>query len=175
MKHSEPRLPFPSNPHSLWYGVVQDMKHSELCLSFISNPRSLWYGVVQDMKRSETCLSFTPDPHSLWNGMVQDMKHGEPCLSFTSNPHSLWYNVVQGMKHSEPCLSVTQTHTACGMVWYRTRRVNLQPAQPRCLSGEASTSAEADTRVIPSPLATLAILDVALKLILYKLYSQSQC
>ena len=93
-KNSQPCLAFTSNPHSLWYGVVQDMKHSEPCLSFPSNPHSLWYGVVQDMKLGEPCLSFTSNPHSLWYGVVQDMKHGEPCLSFPSNPHSLWCGVV---------------------------------------------------------------------------------
>ena len=98
VKHGEPCLSFTSNPHSLWYGVVQDMKHGEPCLSLTSNPHSLWYGVVQDMEHCEPCLSFTSNPHSLWYGVVQDMKHGEPCLSLTSNPHSLWYGVAQDIK-----------------------------------------------------------------------------
>ena len=107
------------------------MKHSEPCLSFTSNPHSLWYGVVQDMKHSEPCLSFTSNPHSLWYGVVQDMKHSEPCLSFTSNPHSLcgmvWYrtyllpptHTAFGMVWHRTHLS-PPTHTACGMVWHRT-------------------------------------------------------
>ena len=86
-------------------------KHGEPCLFSTFKPHSLWFGVVQDMKHIEPCLSSTSNPHSLCYGVVQDMEHGKPCLSSTSNPHSLWYRTWSTVSHA---YLPPPTHTVCG-------------------------------------------------------------
>ena len=110
-------------------GVVQDM-HGEPCLSFTSDPHSLWYGVVQDMKHCEPCLSFTSNPHSLWYSVVQTVSH----VYLSPQTHTacgmVWYRTWSTVSHvylSPP------THTACGVVWYRRWAMfifHLKPTQP---------------------------------------------